>query len=177
MKHIEETQQPMVLEPMTRTVQIPVSDGNIFTFSEGVPAFEDYRQFVLYCNTDMQPFFFMKSVGISPEISFVCVDPFLVCSDYQVRIGRADLQALGLERGEDAFVFSFVTVPESPYDITANLQGPVVLNLKNKRGRQVISEGTRHDVRHRVWDALMDADEEPGVANEEAMQVEPVLRA
>jgi flagellar assembly factor FliW len=158
MNNQNEIPSPLVLEPETRTVRIPVSNDNLFKFPDGIPAFEDYKQFVLYCNTDMQPFFFMKSLGVSPEISFVCVDPFLVCPDYQVRIGAADLNALGLKRGEDAFVFSFVTVYDNACDITANLQGPVVLNLKNSTGRQIICEGLKHDVRYRVWDALMKQD-------------------
>ncbi len=170
MNKTDETPIPMVLETETRTVRIPVSDGNIFAFPDGVPAFEDYKQFVLYCNTDMQPFFFMKSIGVSPEVSFVCIDPFLMCPDYQVRVGSADLQALDLKRGEDAFVFSFVTVRDNPSDITANLQGPVVLNLKNSRGRQIISEGTKHEVRFKVWDVLMQAGEE-SVAADEPLQL------
>lgn len=170
MKTNDEKPVPMVLETETRTVRIPVSDGNIFAFPDGVPAFEDYKQFVLYCNTDMQPFFFMKSIGISPEISFVCVDPFLICADYQVRIGLADLKALDLKRGEDAFVFSIVTVRDNPCDITANLQAPVILNLKNCQGRQVISEGTKHDVRFRVWDALMLAETEAEMTDEGSLQ-------
>ena len=161
MKHKEETQQPIMIEPMTCTVQIPISGGNVFEFPDGVPAFEDYHQFVLYCNTDVQPFFFMKSIGVSPEVSFVCVDPFLVCPDYQVRVGPAALSTLDLRRGEDAFVFSFVTVSEDPDNITANLQGPVVLNLKNSRGTQVIGEGSRYSIHHRVWDSLMDETQEP----------------
>lgn len=160
MNKTDETPIPMVLETETRTVRIPISDGNIFTFEDGVPAFEDYKQFVLYCNTEMQPFFFMKSIGITPEVSFVCVDPFLVSPNYQVKIGAANLKALNLKRGEDAFVFSFVTVHDDPSDITANLQGPVVLNLKNSRGRQIISEGTKYDVRFKVWDALMQVGDE-----------------
>lgn len=160
MKNHDELLQPMVLEPQTRTVRIPVSEGNIFTFPDGVPAFEDYRQFVVYYDTQMQPFFFMKSIGVSPEISFVCVDPFMICPDYQIKLERRDLQALELKRGADAFVFSIVTVTDDPCDITANLKGPVVLNMRNKRGRQVICEGSRYDVRFRVWEALSDVEEE-----------------
>lgn len=151
--------EPMVLEPITRTVEIPVSNGNIFRFPDGVPAFEDYKEFVLYCNTEMQPFFFMKSIGVAPEISFVCIDPFLICPDYRIRVGQADLKALDLKRCEDSFAFSFVTLRDNPCDITCNLQGPVVLNLKKGIGRQIISEGTSHDVRFRVWDALMEMEE------------------
>jgi len=159
MKTDVENPQSVVLELATRTVRIPVSDGNIFTFPDGVPAFEDYRQFVVYYDTQMQPFFFMKSLGLSPEISFVCVDPFMICKDYQIRLEHSDLQTLDLKRGEDAFVFTIVTVNDDPCDITVNLKGPVVLNMKNKRGRQVICEGSEYDVRYRVWDALSEIDD------------------
>jgi flagellar assembly factor FliW len=164
MKKQNETPQPMVLEPATRTVRIPVSDGNIFTFPDGVPAFEDYRQFVVYYDTQMQPFFFMKSLGVTPEVSFVCIDPFMICPDYQIQLERSDLQALDLKRGTDAFVFAIVTVNDDPCDITANLKGPIVLNMKNKRGRQVICEGSEHDVRYRVWDALSQINDDGAVS-------------
>lgn len=155
MKVKQEIPEPLILEPMTRTVEIPMNEGNIFIFPDGVPAFEGYHQFVFFCNTDMQPFFFMKSIGISPEVSFVCIDPFLIYTDYNLRLSHSDLKALELKRSEDAFVFSFVTVRDDVTEITANLQGPVVLNQKKGIGRQIISEGGSYDVRFKVWDALM----------------------
>ncbi len=152
----EEVKQftPIVLDPMTRTVGIPVNQDNIFTFPDGIPAFEEYKKFVLYCDTQLQPFFFLKSIEINPEVSFVCVDPYLVCPDFRIRISGADLKALHLEKKEDAFVFSTVTVHEDPRDITANLQGPLIINLKNSTGKQIICEGGTYDVRYRIWEAI-----------------------
>ncbi len=160
MERIDNKLDPIVLETMTQTVEIPVNRGNIFVFPEGVPAFEEYRQFVLYCDTHLQPFFFLKSVGISPEISFVCVDPYMVNSDYKVRLGSADMKTLGLECKEDAFVFSAVTVRDNPEDITANLIGPFVLNVKNCTGKQVVNENSRYSVRTRIWDKINDLKEQ-----------------
>lgn len=159
MKAKQEMPEPLILETMTRTVEIPMNEGNIFTFPDGVPAFEDHHKFVFFCNTDMQPFFFMKSIGISPEVSFVCIDPFLICPNYNLRLSQADLKALELKRSEDAFVFSFVTVRDDVTQITANLQGPVVLNQRKGIGRQIICEGGSYDVRFKVWDALMKIDD------------------
>lgn len=171
MKPNTEMPTPMLLETDTRTVRIPVSNDNIFTFPDGVPAFEDYKQFVLYCNTDMQPFFFMKSIGVSPEVSFVCIDPFLICPEYQMKVGPADLKALHLKRSEDTFAFAFVTVRDDPCEITANLQGPVIVNLKNSMGRQIICDGKQNDVRYRVWDALMKIDDNECMTGDGMMMV------
>ncbi len=154
MVRIHDKLEPIVLETITQTAEIPVNEGNVFVFPEGVPAFEEYRQFVLCCDEEVQPFFFLKSVGISPEISFVCVDPYLVNSDYKVRLGSADLKTLGLGSKKDAFVFSAVTVRDNPEDITANLIGPFVLNLKNCTGKQVVNENARYSVRTRIWDKI-----------------------
>lgn len=159
MKIDQQIPEPLILQTKTRTVEIPMNEGNIFTFPDGVPAFEGYRNFVFFCNTDMQPFFFMKSIGISPEVSFVCIDPFLICPEYNIRLGHADRKALELKRNEDAFVFSFVTVRDDVTEITANLQGPVVLNQKKGIGRQIITESGQYDVRFKVWDALMKIDD------------------
>ena len=157
---MESNTEPLFLESTTKTVQIPVNKDNIFVFPEGIPAFEEYRQFVLYCDTTLQPFFFLKSVGITPEISFVCVDPYLVCPDYRVRLGNADLKTLGLKSEKDAFVFSTVTVRENPEDTTTNLVGPCVVNLKNYTGKQVINEGGKYNVRTRIWDRITELKEE-----------------
>jgi flagellar assembly factor FliW len=76
---------------------------------------------------------------------------------------------LELKRSEDAFVFSFVTVRDDVTEITANLQGPVVLNQKKGVGRQIISEGSFCDVRFKVWDALMNIDD-PSFAMKQSVE-------
>ena len=154
METTDKNQDAIVLEPQTRTAQIPVNHENIFVFPEGIPAFEEYRQFILYCDTQLQPFFFLKSVGISPEISFVCVDPYLVCPDYKVHLSASDLKTLGLTDKKDCFVLSTVTVKEKPEDITANLVGPCIINLKNCTGKQVINDSGKYSVRTRIWDRI-----------------------
>ncbi len=168
MKREEESSGGMVLESMTRSVRIPVGEANIFTFPDGVPAFEEYNKFVLSFNEDVKPFFMMKSVGISPEISFVCIDPTLICPDYKIKVGPSDVQVLELKNAGEAFVFSLVTVRDKPSDITANLQGPVVLNLKNFRGRQIICDGSKYDVRYRIWDAIRNVEKTLVIAEEPA---------
>lgn len=160
MEKNENKQEPFVLETLTRTGEIPVTKDKIFVFPVGIPAFEEYHQFVLYCDLQFQPFFFLKSVGISPEISFVCIDPFMVCPEYKVRLGSADIEILGLACKEDAFVFSMVTVRDNPEDITTNLVGPVVLNLKNSLGKQVINECKNFGVRTRIWERVSELSEE-----------------
>jgi flagellar assembly factor FliW len=123
----------------------------IFNFPDGVPAFEDAQNFSIVTNEDIKPFIYLKSLEID-ELGFVCIDPFLIYKDYLVKISAADLAHLGLKDPKDALVFCFVTVKEDPQENTANLLAPVVINLQNRKGRQVILDN--YPVRHNIWQGL-----------------------
>jgi flagellar assembly factor FliW len=55
---------------------------------------------------------------------------------------------------ESLLVFAIVTIPENPSLMTANLQGPIIINPEKKLGRQAISMNDRYHVRHRILDEM-----------------------
>jgi flagellar assembly factor FliW len=75
-------------------------------------------------------------------------DPTAWVTDYQVPIRATDLAQLGLERPEDATLFAIVNRRDGA--ITANLQGPIVLNAASRTGIQLVlsdrSWSTRHEL-------------------------------
>ena len=85
----------------------------IINFPCGVPAFEDAQNFNLICNEEIKPFLYLKSLEID-ELGFVCIDPFLICKDYLLKIAAVDLSHLKLKDPQDALVFCFVTVKPDP---------------------------------------------------------------
>lgn len=123
----------------------------VITFPEGVPAFEDAKNFTLVTTDDIKPFLYLKSLEID-ELGFVCIDPFLIQKDYLVKITAADLAQLGLKDPKDALVFCFVSVKEDPKENTANLLAPIVVNLQNRTGRQIILDN--YPVRLNIWESL-----------------------
>ena len=44
--------------------------------------------------------------------------------------------------------FVIVTIPEDPSKMTANLQGPVIINIEKKLGKQAISINEKYDVKY-----------------------------
>jgi flagellar assembly factor FliW len=143
----------VVVQPYNRLVSLPVQAENIFHFPQGLPAFESIQEFVFLCKPDTNPFFFMHALK-PQDLAFVCVDPFLICPDYTPRISPADVKFLHLERPEDAFVASIVTVTQDSREMTANLQGPIIVNIQACIGKQIICENSGYPVRYRIWDAL-----------------------
>jgi flagellar assembly factor FliW len=144
---------PLTVDPYARLVALPVQSENVFHFPDGLPAFESIKDFVFLCKPDTRPFFFMQSLNPA-DLAFVCIDPFLIYPDYEPRISDTDCKFLHLENLEDALLISIVTVTKDMHNITANLQGPLVINIRASLGKQIICDGQNYPVRHHIWEAL-----------------------
>ncbi|NLG35979.1 MAG: flagellar assembly protein FliW [Lentisphaerae bacterium] len=141
------------IKPYSRLVSLPIRPEHIFHFPLGLPAFEDFKNYVFTMKPDTRPFLFMNAIEPA-GLSFVCVDPFLVHPGYAPRIGPADQEFLRASRSEDILLLSIVTVRPDVHDITANLQGPLAINMRSSIGKQIICEGQLYPVRHRIWDMI-----------------------
>lgn len=107
-------------------------------FPEGLPAFENYRDFMLIWNEDEAPFIWLQCKS-KPRLAFVTIDPFLVCSNYLPDITDEDVDLLKIEEEKDVFIISIVNIRNQPeFSMTANLLSPIVINWKEKLGKQVI---------------------------------------
>ena len=84
-------------------------------------------------------------------LAFLLVDPFLACEGYAVDLNAADLTDLRAVTPADVAVLAIVTLPrtraESP---TANLQGPLALNVADGRGKQLAISDKGYGVRHEI---------------------------
>jgi len=47
-----------------------------------------------------------------------------------------------------------VTVPEDPREISANLQGPILINTENSLAKQLVLVNSEYRVQHPLFDAL-----------------------
>lgn len=134
-------------------IALPIKPENVFHFPDGLPAFEDAKDFVFLCRPETSPFIFMRAV-MPGDLGFVCIDPFLVCPDYKPRISDADATLLELSDPADALILSIVTTSTDVRKTTVNLQGPLAINIRTCRGKQVICDAQGYPVRYRIWDAL-----------------------
>ncbi len=149
----EKSENVREIKPYGRLSCLPIHANNIFNFPEGLPAFEHVKQFVFVHKPNTSPFLFMTALEPG-DLSFVCVDPFLICPDYSPRIGEADMNFLHAENSDSLLLLSIVTVTPEAENITANLQGPLAINMNACIGRQIVCENNAYPVRFRMWDAL-----------------------
>jgi len=126
------------------------SDEILLNFPAGLAGFPDLKTFRLFEPTGGYPLKFLQSTE-SPEISFVCMDAAAINLDYEVPLSDEDSEALALEKPEDALVMALVVVPEDPRQMTANLAGPLVVNIRTKNARQVHLDSRSYPLQHPVF--------------------------
>jgi flagellar assembly factor FliW len=122
----------------------------ILSFPAGLAGFENLREFRLFEPTGGYPLRFLQSLE-QPDLSFVCMDAAAIKLDYEVPLGDEDATFLALEKPADALVLAMVVVPEDPRRMTANLAGPLVVNTKTKKGRQVMLDSQQFPLQHPVF--------------------------
>jgi flagellar assembly factor FliW len=79
------------------------------------------------------------------------MNPRLVKSDYTVDIQEALLQELGAGDVSDLEVMCIVTIPPNrPENMTINLLGPIVINVKKRCATQIITSEEKYSHRHPI---------------------------
>ena len=129
--------------------EIQVPEDEILHFAEGLLGFADRKDYVIVQEAAYAPFLWLQSAE-DPHLCFVVVDPLAFSPDYRVEIKQAEIQSLGLENFEQARVLVIVVVRDNPEDITANLQGPLVINPERGLGKQVVLLTDRYHTRHYI---------------------------
>lgn len=131
---------------------LEIDERQVIRFPYGLIGFEQFKVFALL-DASQQPFYWLQSLDV-PEIAFVLINPLLFRPDYTPDVAEEDLEDLQLDSPEDLLVFSIVTIPENQNRMTANLQGPILINRKKKIGRQSISLNPNWRVKHVILDEL-----------------------
>ena len=133
---------------------IEVDERQKVTFPEGLFGFETIKDYVLL-DADRQPFYWLQSMDVE-QVAFVLVNPFLFRPDYEVNINNEELAEIGVTSPEKALIFTIVTIPpEGP--MTANLQGPLVINRDSRAGKQAILSDARWKTKHDIMAELAGA--------------------
>ncbi len=131
--------------------EIEIEKDNIIYFGEGIPAFEEEKEFIIIFNEDKEnPFHWLQSVK-SPSLSFVIINPFEIFTDYDILLPQTAINKLKIEKEEDVTIYSMVVVPEDIEKMTTNLLGPIVINTKERLGKQVILDDERYTTKHFIF--------------------------
>lgn len=138
---------------------VEIREQQIIDFPDGILGFDDVRKFVLLdAHDENSPLKWLQAYD-EPELAFVIIRPVDFMKEYELVVSMNDIEAVGAETAENLLVFAIVTIPTNPSDMTANLQGPIIVNPDKRLGRQAISLSDRYSVRHKILEEMKKAAE------------------
>ncbi len=142
----------------TRFGELELPPERIISFPRGLIGFPHVLRFALIDHPGGGPFQWLQAVDF-PELAFVVADPSLFFSGYSVAVSREELRSIGIERIDEGVVVVILVVPGDPRKITANLIGPIVINLRDRLARQLVLDAPEYTTRHYIF-----PQEEPAMA-------------
>jgi flagellar assembly factor FliW len=126
--------------------QLETRAADTLVFPAGMLGFPECRRFALLRGS-RDGLFWLQSMEY-PTLTFLLVDPFSIDSKYSFDVQPAQIMDLGATNAADIGLLAVVTLPMTSGDQpTVNLQGPLVINFKSRRAKQIVSSDEQFGVR------------------------------
>jgi flagellar assembly factor FliW len=138
----------------TRFGELEIDEDDVIQFPLGIPGFEDKHRWILV-GDDNNAIMWMHSTE-DGGLALPVTTPDSVKSDYNAQIPRESLEPIGDVMEGDVAILIVVTIPpERPWDMTANLKAPIVVNRANRVAMQTIALNDDYDFRYPVLEEGM----------------------
>lgn len=127
--------------------EIDIDENKIIYFKEGIPGFEDFKKYILLDIDDASSLKCLQSIDYK-DICLVVTNPFEYFKDYEIELSDNEINELELKDANDTAVFNVLTIRENK--ITVNLVAPIVINVLNMKGKQIILTNTNYNLRQEI---------------------------
>jgi flagellar assembly factor FliW len=126
-----------------------VPGDRLIHFVRPVVGFQDLDHYAVVEDEETAPVLWLQALA-APEVLLPVVDACLVTGDYGVNLADADVEALELDRADDARLLLVVTLSPDPSAITVNLRAPIVWNTRRATAMQLVLEDPKLPVSHGI---------------------------
>ena len=117
--------------------KVEITPADLLVFPNGLLGLERCREWVLLADAHNDALGWLQSTA-RPDVALAVVSPRRFVANYQIRVSRRELAGLKMDRMEDAQVL--VIVGKNERGCTLNLKAPLVFNLKQQLGAQVVAK-------------------------------------
>jgi flagellar assembly factor FliW len=121
----------------TRFGEISILEEHLIQFKDGMIGFPKLKQYVLVESPAMPLILWLQSVD-EGDIAFPMIEPYFFKKDYRVNLNDADKHSLGYKEKDSTKILVVMTIPEDMAQMTVNMKAPVVLDINQGSGTQII---------------------------------------
>ena len=131
-------------------------------FNEGTFGKEDEENWEVSSDEEELPFMWLRSTA-DIDLSFIVIQPNGIVEDYAIQLMQADVEELSIQDASEVLILNIVIIKNEPSGrkIYTNLVGPIVVNRRTGKGKQVIIQNyERYSARHLLFDEAEEGGEE-----------------
>ncbi len=143
---------------------VDIADDKIITLEKGMIGFPKLNRFALIFDEEKErkdsSIMWLQSMD-DTDVAFPVMVPDAVREDYKPNVNEEIVAPLGTLTDENTYILVTVTVPKRVEDFSVNLKAPIVINMDNRRGIQLIVEDD-YPVKYKVYDVLKKKKEKAG---------------
>lgn len=137
----------------SRFGELEVSDGEKISFPEGILGFSKFQNYCLVDPADDTLILWLQSLE-DDNIAFPVLEPRIFKSNYIVKLSAQELKSLQLDNINQSIVFTILTIPRDVPQMTANLKAPIVINLRQQLGKQVVLQENEYTLKYLMFKEL-----------------------
>lgn len=136
--------------------EVEIAEDKIITFENGIIGFPELKKFTLLHDEEQGAGAGIRFLQSIDEAGFAMpvMDPLLVKPDYDPEVDDELLAGLGTLTDENILVLVTVTIPSDLTQMSVNLQGPVVINVDERKACQLIVESSAYPVKFPIYEVF-----------------------
>ncbi|MCW6110476.1 flagellar assembly protein FliW [Clostridium sporogenes] len=129
---------------------IEYEEKDVIYFEKGIPGFEGLKKFIVFPVEDNEVFSVFHSIE-KEDMGIIVTSPFNIEKDYEIQLEEEQIKNLKLQDEEDTLVLNTVTLNSDIDKITANLRAPIIINIKEKIGEQIIINSDKYSIKYPLF--------------------------
>ncbi|CDM68838.1 Flagellar assembly factor FliW [Clostridium bornimense] len=119
-------------------------------FKDGLLGLEEYKTYALEMIEENGVFYLLQNKE-DRELAFVVINPFTLKEDYEVKLDDKLVEELDIKKEEEVLIVNTVTLGEKKEDFTSNFMAPLIINVANNKGKQIILNDSRYKIKEKIF--------------------------
>ncbi len=138
---------------------VSYESSDIIQIDNGLIGFDTYTKY-LPLSFDEENDFMISLQSLEDEsLSFILMDPFQLFPEYAPDLAEQDMKELQADSPEDIVFYAICVIRDTTASSTVNLKAPLVINLVNRKAKQIILEQPEYTFQHTLAQATKKEDE------------------
>lgn len=137
--------------------ELEIPDEKIIQMAKPVLGFEHLKKFCIIEGEDFEPFLWFQSVE-EPSVAFIIINPVFFHPDYQIEVNPKEIEELDVADVKTVETYVIVSIPPDPQKMSINLKGPILINTKTRKAKQLVLVNSTYKVIHYMVDGKTQSD-------------------